>query len=155
LYSVILNEDKAAEGAIIEEEKSFQDKFITLTALDRPAVAQWLQRELQALLLQEDVNLLSQHILGNLKHGIEASFLENKRLKGPGIGRLEGEKAVEIIAAAMAAYLPEHSKRLGQELVGFVLSGLNIDAHDAVVFRIPEEDVGKEQSIEGNLSPPI
>ncbi|KAL4542221.1 hypothetical protein Ndes2526B_g09195 [Nannochloris sp. 'desiccata'] len=109
--------------------------------------AQWLIRELQALLLQEDVDLLAHHIVGNLKHGIEASVLEKKRLKKLRPGRLEGDKAVEVVAAAMVPYFPEYGKKLGQEFVEFIISGLNIDAHDAVVFRIKEEEAEEEEGI--------
>jgi hypothetical protein len=135
LYSTHYNDDSLAE-----ETKRLQGSFINQASLGRPAVAQWLTRELQALLLQEDVELLVQHILGNLKHIIEALSVENTRLKKPGSGRVAGERAVDIVAVAMAPYLPEHAKKLGHEFIGFVVSGLNIDAHDAVVFRIKEEE---------------
>lgn len=157
-YNQVEDEQKtAAEEEISLERRNIQGSFMTLAALCRPAVALWLNRELQALLLQEDVDLLAQHILGNLKHGIEASAAESKRLKKSGPGRLPGEKAVEILTAAMLPYLPEYAKRLGQECVGFIISGLNIDAHDAVVFRI-KEAAGEEddESIDeaGNKPPP-
>ncbi|KAL4530825.1 hypothetical protein Ndes2437B_g04301 [Nannochloris sp. 'desiccata'] len=83
----------------------------------------------------------------NLKHGIEASVLEKKRLKKLRPGRLEGDKAVEVVAAAMVPYFPEYGKKLGQEFVEFIISGLNIDAHDAVVFRIKEEEAEEEEGI--------
>jgi hypothetical protein len=86
--------------------------------------------------------------------------VENKRLKKP--GRLESEKAVEITTAAMSPYLPEHAKNLGKEFISFVVSGLNIDAHDAIVFNITvndgveEEGSGEEdeEENEAELPPP-
>ena len=157
LYSISLNPE-SSEAVIADQsfpadfQEGNKNKFITLGKLNRPAVAQWLQRELQALLLQEDVDILCQHIIGNLKHGIEVSSQENKRLKRPGRGFLKCDAAVEIVAEAMAPYMQEHAKRLGQEFIGFILSGLNVDAHDALVFRIKEaeEDVESEGSIEAS-----
>ncbi|KAH7615883.1 putative E3 ubiquitin-protein ligase Topors [Nannochloris sp. 'desiccata'] len=151
-YSAPCNQVEEEQVSAVEkgntlESRHFEEVFVTLKALSRPAVAQWLIRELQALLLQEDVDLLAHHIVGNLKHGIEASVLEKKRLKKLRPGRLEGDKAVEVVAAAMVPYFPEYGKKLGQEFVEFIISGLNIDAHDAVVFRIKEEEAEEEEGI--------
>jgi hypothetical protein len=149
IYLAPYNQAEEEHESALGEENTWDRQnshrsFLTSAALCRPAVAHWLRRELQALLLQEDVDLLAQHILGNLKHGIEASAAENKRLKKPGPGRLKGEEAVEILTSTMLPYLPEYAKRLGQEFLGFLISGLNIDAHDAVVFRIEEAAAEEE-----------
>lgn len=151
LYSISLNSE-SSEDLKRDFQEGNKNKFITLGKLNRSAVAQWLQRELQALLLQEDVDILCLHIIGNLKHGIEFSSQENKRLKGPGRGLLKWDAAVEIVAEAMAPYVQKHAKRLGQECIGFILSGLNVDAHDALVFRIKEaeEELESEESIEAS-----
>ena len=43
-----------------------------MTALSRPEVSSWLERELQALLLDGDVSIVVQHILGSLRAAFQA-----------------------------------------------------------------------------------
>ncbi len=53
---------------------------IRLTLLSRPEVSSWIDRELQALLLDGDVSVVSQHILGSLRVAFPASA---KRCEAP------------------------------------------------------------------------
>lgn len=107
--------------------------MVTLTQLQRPTTATWLQRELQALLLEEDVDLIVQHVLGTLVHAMGAPK------------RLEGREAAVVAAAAAAPYLPGQSSRFGQEFAGFLASGLNVAAYDDLVARDEEDRRGSEE----------
>ena len=46
---------------------------VSLTALHRPQVAAWIERELQALLLDSDVSIVAQHTLGTVSAAFPAS----------------------------------------------------------------------------------
>lgn len=123
-------------------------RYVGHAMLDRPSVVQWLSRELQAILLQDDVDLIAQHILGSIKHAVDAHGLR-KSGQRPGQARLDYHLAVDAVVAVASPYLPQHAAQLGQELMKYVVSGLNIDAYDSVVFALHKEEEEEEAEEEG------
>ena len=121
---------------------------VTQAQLDRPLVSQWLQRELQAILLQDDVVIIAQHILGSLNHVISDQISRNSGQRVVQ-ARLEFPRAVEVAVAAASPYLPDYATKLGQELIKFVISGLNIDAYDSMVFHLHKEEDAVERALAG------
>jgi hypothetical protein len=50
-----------------QEPDRTQQQQLTHALVHRPVVEDWVARELQALLLEEDVGLIKQHILGTVR----------------------------------------------------------------------------------------
>lgn len=49
--------------------------------------------------------------------------------------------AEEVVFTAAKPYVPGYAARLAGEFVNFLGSGLTVDAHDALVFDLKEEDI--------------
>ncbi|KAL2634237.1 hypothetical protein R1flu_005716 [Riccia fluitans] len=92
-------------------------------------VSCWVQRELQALMQEEDVDTVMHHVVG-----IVESF--SKRSRGKvGSSRKQETKIDdscwhETIAAAVRPFIFEYAERFATELESFLLSGLDITAYD-------------------------
>ncbi|KAL5566109.1 hypothetical protein UlMin_029273 [Ulmus minor] len=88
----------------------------------------WLRREIQALIQEEDVEIIVHHI-----HGVIDSFVtrsqQQTRSKTPEAKREEFHAA---ICDAARPFLTERTDRFLDELEHFLASGLNIEAYDAV-----------------------
>ena len=95
---------------------------------------EWLKRELQAILLQHDVDLIAQCVMGLLRRGMSTNAQKNKTM--------EVEGAVEVVEQGVASYLSSHSGLLAKYFVEFIASGLNVAAHDAAVFEIVLDNDG-------------
>jgi len=134
-------------GSSVEREASSSGMSIQDTQLNRPAVLPWLRRELQALLLQEDVEVIAHHIIGTLKSLLIPASSRNVR-SSTGRRTVDCESAKVAAAEAALPYLPDNSQRLAQEFVNFVISGLNVAGHDAAAFHLEEP----EQSATGGSS---
>ena len=108
-------------------------KLVTVSQLTRPAVSQFLHRELQSLLIGEDVGLVVYHVVGTLKHALESVQRKDQSSNKRG---LASASAIEVVAVAAQPYLHQigHARQLGVELIAFTVSGLNVEAYDAVIF---------------------
>jgi hypothetical protein len=126
-----MDNDALSKAASINLTENIDDKdarIITSLRLAQPAVCAWLQRELQAVLLQEDVGLLVQHCLGTLRYVAEGP---RSKIKGRSFGLLM-EEASKAISGCLMPYMsvPAHASILAAEMVDFLVSGLNIAAYD-------------------------
>lgn len=86
-------------------------------------VQEWLQRELQALMQEEDVELVMQHVLGILEH------FERKQKVNSHAPVLWTHAMVD----AAKPFLFENAETFCKELQNFMLSGLNVKAYDLLV----------------------
>ncbi|GMH33426.1 hypothetical protein BSKO_01260 [Bryopsis sp. KO-2023] len=90
-----------------------------------PIVLKWVERELQALMLEEDVQLIVGVVMGVLKTA-----------KKPGtrsdIAAPLCEEVLRNVAEALEPFLGNCSKQFSEELDQFVNSGLNMAAYDAM-----------------------
>ncbi|KAL3693726.1 hypothetical protein R1sor_007377 [Riccia sorocarpa] len=92
-------------------------------------VSCWVQRELQALMQEEDVDTVTHHVVG-----IVESF--SKRSRGKvSLSRKQGAKIDEsswheTVAAAVRPFVFEYAERFAVELESFLASGLDIAAYD-------------------------
>ncbi|MBA0801565.1 hypothetical protein Gohar_011923 [Gossypium harknessii] len=94
----------------------------------------WLKRELQALMQEEDVDIVVHHI-----HGVIESFwtrIEHTRvvLKKPAEAYWQDNFRIAITEAAKP-FLLARTDRFVNELELFLASGLNIEAYDAVYLK--------------------
>ena len=119
---------------------------VTAPLLDRPVVAVWLQRELQSLLLQQDVKLVLQHVMGCLKQAMKplAQRQRASQASGPAREAVSAATAQSVVDGAAAPYLGEFHVQFAAEFVEFVVSGLNVEAHDALAFHIEHAPSGSE-----------
>ncbi|XVF41959.1 hypothetical protein PTKIN_Ptkin01aG0322000 [Pterospermum kingtungense] len=92
----------------------------------------WLRRELQALIQEEDVDIIVHHI-----HGVVDSFF--RRIEQTHLPKktAEGKQQDFRIAVSDAAkpFLLARTERFVNELELFLASGLNIEAYDAVYMQ--------------------
>ncbi|KAH7439888.1 hypothetical protein KP509_04G080200 [Ceratopteris richardii] len=98
---------------------------------------EWVQRELQALMQVEDVELVAQHVIGILKH------YENSK-------RLDGQSQFSWMDAMIDAVKPfvfEHAESFCMELKSFLSSGLNVKAYDLFVEEILKSNTIKVSSL--------
>ncbi|BDA49350.1 hypothetical protein COCOBI_13-4620 [Coccomyxa sp. Obi] len=125
--------------------------------VERPAVSAWLRRELQALLMEEDVDLVAQHVLGTVR---TLSSPASSNLKG---GRPTAQKVslsraqwVEAVAAAAEPYIFGNAAHFAGQLWAFIASGMSVAAHDAAVFgtdRTPAETAKENDSAKEDGGP--
>lgn len=103
----------------------------SMSLVFRPSVYKWLERELQALLCHEDVNLLVQHVMGSLER--------SRLLAGRPLHQVSAETGSKICDLVQQVVEPvfvqlnrqsDWSRRLAIEFVNFVASGLTVDAYD-------------------------
>lgn len=99
-----------------------------------PQTSEWVTRELQALLLEDDVDVIAQHVVGVLQ-GL-ANRQKQSRCKGPGTSPVYGPQPAFLagIVQAVQSFLDEHAASFARQLWCFLESGLSISAHDALVF---------------------
>ncbi|KAF3454448.1 hypothetical protein FNV43_RR04895 [Rhamnella rubrinervis] len=88
----------------------------------------WLTREIQALMQEEDVNIIVHHI-----SGVFDSFMrrneQQSRKKTP---EAKEEEFQALISDAARPFLAARTDRFVNEMELFLASGLNIEAYDAV-----------------------
>lgn len=80
----------------------------------------WVHRELQALLQEEDVSLITQHVLGVLEHFEKRQKVELRVLSS----------WKEAMADAVKPFLYENAETFCNELQNFLFSGLSVQAYD-------------------------
>ncbi|KAI4301814.1 hypothetical protein L6164_035058 [Bauhinia variegata] len=87
----------------------------------------WLRREIQALIQEEDVDIIVHHILGS----VNASFTREHKSHSNAHGKKQEEFRISVSEAARP-FLAARAERFVYELQLFLASGLNIEAFDAV-----------------------
>lgn len=110
--------------------------------------ATFVQRELQAVLLTEDVGIIVQHVTGVLlnlakRHAPKPSP-STPRTAG---GSTYGDKAgfLAAVAASMAGFLVEdQAAQFAEQLWCFLHSGLTVAAYDRLVFAYAAREEGEE-----------
>mmetsp|Transcript_21591 Transcript_21591/g.60002 ORF Transcript_21591/g.60002 Transcript_21591/m.60002 type:complete len:336 (-) Transcript_21591:176-1183(-) len=109
----------------------------------RGQVELWLRRELQALLLQEDVSLVLLHAMGSVE------FPEST-LRSTGAGRLTAIQKRARVAPLDMSWLTDfaetcrpfvggHAEILAEQLGAFYRSGLTVAAYDRSLLSAPKE----------------
>lgn len=91
----------------------------------------WIHRELQALMQEDDVDIVMHHVLGVLE-----SFQRRTTQKNS-IGELELRHAQykSSVSDALRPFIFENSGRFADELEAFLISGLDIAAYDEFIFQ--------------------
>ncbi|CAL8464231.1 g3766 [Coccomyxa elongata] len=109
--------------------------------VERPAVSAWLRREVQALLMEEDVELVAQHVLGTVR-SLSSPAATNLRGR-PTVQKVSLSRAewVEAVAAAAKPYIFGNAAQFAGHLWAFIASGMSVAAHDAAVFGTDEAPV--------------
>ncbi|XP_051145458.1 uncharacterized protein LOC127261248 [Andrographis paniculata] len=90
----------------------------------------WLRREIQAVLQEEDVDIIMHHILGVI------DSLRRKWLKDSKTSiEMAQEEFKASVSEAIRPFLTGRTERFVSELELFLSSGLNIDAYDKVYTK--------------------
>ncbi|CAL5400590.1 unnamed protein product [Camellia sinensis] len=89
----------------------------------------WLRREIQALIQEEDVEIIIHHILGVID-----SFRRNDQ-KSPTTPEAKQEHFKALVSQAATPFLIGRTDRFVNEVELFLASGLNIDAYDKVYMQ--------------------
>ncbi|XP_048325169.1 uncharacterized protein LOC107411990 [Ziziphus jujuba] len=88
----------------------------------------WLKREIQALIQEEDVEVIMHHILGVIN-----SFMRrNDQYSRSRTPEAKEEEFQALISDAARPFLAARTERFVNEMELFLASGLNIEAYDAV-----------------------
>ncbi|XP_021817416.1 uncharacterized protein LOC110759642 [Prunus avium] len=91
----------------------------------------WLRREIQALMQEEDVDIIMHHI-----HGLIHSSLTRHEQKGQTkTPEAKQREFQESISDAARPFLAARTDRFVNEVELFLASGLNIEAYDAVCMQ--------------------
>ncbi|KAK6118575.1 hypothetical protein DH2020_047688 [Rehmannia glutinosa] len=90
----------------------------------------WLRREIQALMQEEDVDIIVHHILGVIE-SLRSDWLNNSRISTE---MVQNEFRVSV-SEAVRPFLTGRTERFVNELELFLASGLNIDAFDRVYIK--------------------
>lgn len=94
-------------------------------------LGKWLKRELQALIQEEDVEIIMHHILGVIE-----LFSKSYQLKGkPHSPLLKQEEFKILVADAAMPFLTARTKRFVDEVELFLASGLTVEAFDGAYRR--------------------
>ncbi|XP_077240657.1 RING/U-box superfamily protein [Tasmannia lanceolata] len=102
----------------------------------------WLKREIQALIQEEDVDIIVHHI-----HGVVESFLRrNKREHMKGVPEQKQEEFRALISDAAGPFLFGRTERFVNEVELFLASGLTIEAYDKVYLQCLGSDTYVETS---------
>jgi hypothetical protein len=78
----------------------------------------WLERELQAVLVERDVEILVQHVLGFLKSVMK------------GMTSIPGAEVIGAVQSAVEPYVPQYASIVAEEFLEFIASGLTVAAYD-------------------------
>ncbi|KAH7865635.1 hypothetical protein Vadar_009157 [Vaccinium darrowii] len=89
----------------------------------------WLRREIQALLQEEDVEIIVHHILGVI------DSLRRKDQNSPSVPETREETFKALVCQAARPFLTGRTDRFAREVELFLASGLNIDAYDGVYMQ--------------------
>lgn len=106
---------------------------MTHAILGSAKAQEWIRRELQAVLVEKDVEILVQHVLGILKGAMK------------GKKRVPGLTVAAAIESALEPYVPQHANALGNEFLEYISSGLTLAAYD--VREGPDNGEGSAHSM--------
>ncbi|XP_057425162.1 uncharacterized protein LOC130718569 isoform X2 [Lotus japonicus] len=90
----------------------------------------WLRREIQALIQEEDVDIIVHHILGVVK-----SFSTRREQRHINDPEKKQEEFKMSVSEAARPFLAARTERFVYEIQLFLASGLNIEAYDAVYIQ--------------------
>ncbi|KAM5561300.1 hypothetical protein ABKV19_022080 [Rosa sericea] len=110
----------------------------------------WLRREIQALMQEEDVDIIMHHILGVIK-----SLMSHKQKGQTKSSEAKQREFQETISDAARPFLATRTDRFVNEVELFLASGLNIEAYDAVCMQRlgwSAHGVTTEAAAEGELA---
>jgi hypothetical protein len=93
---------------------------------NRNSVLQWLQRELQSLLREEDVNLITQHVIGVLEYFA---------------GKKEWRSWKASMAETVRPFIVDQADAFCDELENFLFTGLNMESYDEIVKQVVETHI--------------
>jgi len=116
----------------VEDAEKLTGNSIPLCNLERPAFKLWLVRELQSILLMEDVQLIVEHLLGCL-------LQQTGAIKKLGT-QVAAAHVMEIIKSSVFLYTGKHSKRLALEALKFIQANLTLEAYDLLQETGPSID---------------
>ncbi|KAK4595955.1 hypothetical protein RGQ29_014159 [Quercus rubra] len=91
----------------------------------------WLKREIQALIQEEDVDIILHHILGVIVTSLTRND-QKYHLKRP---ETKQEEFKALVSDAARRFLGARTDRFVNEVELFLASGLNIEAYDAVYMQ--------------------
>lgn len=106
----------------VEDAEKPTSNSIPLYNLEKPAFKLWLVRELQSILLIEDVQLIVEHLLACL-------LQQPGGIKKSG-SQLTAAHVMELIESSVSLYTGKHSKRLALEALKFIQANLTLEAYD-------------------------
>ncbi|KAK2989414.1 hypothetical protein RJ640_017669 [Escallonia rubra] len=90
----------------------------------------WLKREIQALIQEEDVDIVVHHILG-----VTDSFRRNTQKFPQSSPETKQEEFKALVSKAAKPFLAGRTDQFLDEVELFLASGLNIDAYDRVYIQ--------------------
>ncbi|KAK9161247.1 hypothetical protein Syun_007588 [Stephania yunnanensis] len=91
----------------------------------------WLRREIQALIQEEDVEIIVHHILGV----IESFAKMNETGRSKGTPETKREEFKKLVSDAARPFLVGRADRFASEIELFLSSGMNIEAYDKVYLQ--------------------
>ncbi|XP_021899017.1 uncharacterized protein LOC110815504 isoform X2 [Carica papaya] len=91
----------------------------------------WLRREIQALVLDEDVEIIAHHILDT----IDSFRRRNEQKHKTGTPETKQEEFKLLVSDAARRFLMARTDRFVHELELFLASGFNLEAYDAVYMQ--------------------
>lgn len=111
----------------------------------------WLRREVQALLQEEDIEVILYHILGT----VNSFFSRNEHTRQTKTPEMKQEEFKAVVSNAARPFLTAKTDRFVIELELFLASGLNIEAYDEVYLQqmgwnTPKTTEAAGESIEHN-----
>eukprot|EP00884_Botryococcus_braunii_P008571 jgi/Botrbrau1/17715/Bobra.0166s0137.1 len=104
----------------------------------------WVQRELQALTLEQDVDLIAQHVLGVLRHELAPANLRDKAKSRMESACNSTTQVAAAVASAAEPYVFEHAALFAAEVLRFACAGLSLEAYDRIVFGLEEPSQNEE-----------
>ncbi|KAI3440428.1 RING-type domain-containing protein [Psidium guajava] len=95
-----------------------------------PWLYSWLKREIQALLQEEDVDVVVHHMLGTIESSLRSD--DQRKLKAPEQRQMELKM---LLRDAARPFLTGRTDRFVDETELFLASGLNLGAYDDIYMR--------------------
>ncbi|TKY52204.1 E3 ubiquitin-protein ligase Topors [Spatholobus suberectus] len=92
----------------------------------------WLRREIQALIQEEDVDVIVHHILGVIKAALWTRREQKSLMNAP---EKKQEEFKISVSDAARPFLAARTDRFVYEIQLFLASGMNIEAYDAVYIQ--------------------
>ncbi|KAH0881514.1 hypothetical protein HID58_068908, partial [Brassica napus] len=105
----------------------------------------WLRRELQALMQEEDVDIILHHLVGVMDSFCKRT--EQRRKQETRSGEVFQEQFKSVVAEAARPFLMARTDRFVDELELFLASGLNMEAYDAVYKKRLDKNNSRENGV--------